>query len=128
LLGDKIVAVPYGDEHANDSNWGLVFDTVTKETTQFDIQLNFGGKYRFRCGIEYNGYAFFFPSGTPSCPIIVINDQGYIVKDETFEGLMFGRPIIHKNHINVLAYHMETQEHFIYVFGDALEVKQVTKI
>ena len=128
LLGDKIVAVPYGDEHANDSNWGLVFDTVTKETTQFDIQLNFGGKYRFRCGIEYNGYAFFFPSGTPSCPIIVINDQGYIVKDETFEGLMFGRPIIHKNYINVLAYHMETQEHFIYVFGDALEVKQVTKI
>jgi len=128
LLGDKIVAVPYGDEHANDSNWGLVFDTVTKETTQFDIKLDFGGKYRFRCGIEYKGNAYFFPSGTPSCPVIVIDDQGYIVKDETFKGLIFGRPIIHKDYINVLGYHIETQEHFIFVFGDNLKVKEVTKI
>jgi hypothetical protein len=77
MLGDNIVAVPYGDELLPlNSNRGLVFNTVTKQSYQFDIGLEFGGKYRFRCGVEFNNHAYFFPSGTPSCPILVIDENG----------------------------------------------------
>ena len=120
LLGDKIVAVPYGDEHANDSNWGLVFDTVTKETTQFDINVDFGGKYRFRCGIEYKGNAYFFPSGTPSCPILKINKLGEVVQGLYLKNIMFGRPIVYQDQIHVIGHNVRTSEEVIYIVKEDL--------
>ena len=129
MLGDNIVAVPYGDELLPlNSNRGLVFNTVTKQSYQFDIGLEFGGKYRFRCGVEFNNHAYFFPSGTPSCPILVIDENGNIIKEKYFEDIMFGRPIIYNNQITIITYHMKTQDHFICVFDDKLNIIQESKL
>ena len=120
LVGDKIIALPYGDEHADDSNWGLVFDTVTKESQQFDIKLNFGGKYRFRSGIEYMGNVYFFPSGTPSCPIIKINKNGNILTTAHLDNTMLGRPVIYNNQLCAIGHNMHTSKEVIYKFEEDL--------
>lgn len=125
LVGNNIIALPYGDEHTNDSNWGLVFNTVTKETTQFDIKLNFGGKYRFRSGIEYMGNAYFFPSGTPSCPILKIDQTGEIVRGVYVNNIMFGRPIVYQNQIHVIGHHMKTNEEAIYIVKEDLSYEML---
>ena len=120
MLGDRIIALPYGDEFASDSRWGLVFDTVTKQSYQFDIGLEFGGKYRFRSGIEYNGNAYFFPSGTPGCPIFKIDSKGTILHYEQFENTMLGRPIIYNNQMYAIGHNMTTNKEAIYKFKEDL--------
>lgn len=124
LMGNKIIGLPYGDEHYNDSNLGIMFDTISKEIKQFDIGLYHGGKYRYRSGIEYNNQAFFFPSGTPSCPIIKI-DQDLKIKKVYFENIMFGRPIIYNNLIAVIGYEISTENHFLYMFDKELDYKRI---
>ena len=113
LVGDNIVALPYGTEHG-ESNWGLVFNTVTKESKQFDIGIKHGGKYRYRCGIEYNGYAYFIPSGTPSCPIFKISKDGDELDSIYFDNVLFGRPIIHNDKLCVIGYDTISSQHLLY--------------
>lgn len=113
LVGDNIVALPYGTEHG-ESNWGLVFNTVTKESKQFDIGITHGGKYRYRSGIEYKGYAYFMPAGTPSCPIFRINKDGDEIQSIFFEHTLFGRPIIHNDKLCVIGYDTISSQHQLY--------------
>lgn len=113
LVGDNIVALPYGTEHG-ESNWGLIFNTITKQSKQFDIGITHGGKYRYRCGIEYKGYAYFIPSGTPSCPIFKVSKEGDELHSIYFEHTLFGRPIIHKDKLCVIGYDTETSDHMLY--------------
>lgn len=121
LLVDKIIGMPYGDEYCQDSNWGVVFDTVTKESKAIDINITHGGKYRYRCGIAYNNLAYFFPSGTPQCPLIVVDGNGNIKRKINFEYYMFGRPVIYKDKIHILAYHIHDETHHMFIFGENLE-------
>jgi len=116
-LGDKIIGMPYGDEYCEDSNWGVVFDNVTKESIPIDIGITHGGKYRYRCGIQYYHLAVFFPSGTPQCPIIVVRSDGVIHKKMQFDNIMFGRPIIYKDKIHILAYDTVKETQHLYIFG-----------
>lgn len=113
LVGNVIIAVPYGDEHCNDSNIGIVFDTVSKTIKEFDISLPFGGKYRFRCGQELDQHAVFFPTGTPSCPILVVDQQGNIKQKIPLENYLLGRPIKYKDKLATMAYELDTQCHYI---------------
>lgn len=123
LLDKKIIGLPYGDEFCTDSNWGLIFDTVTGESIQFDIgaHLNFGGKYRFRSGITFADKAYFFPAGTPSCPILVINSNGTIVKSLQLSNWLLGRPVVYNNAIYVIAYDITTTKHYILSFDEHLQ-------
>lgn len=116
-LGTKIIGMPYGDEHANDSNYGVVFDTVTKESKPIDIGITHGGKYRYRCGIQYYNFAVFFPSGTPQCPIIIVRSDGVIYRMLQFDNIMFGRPVLYKDKIHVLAYDTVKETQHMYIFG-----------
>jgi len=113
LIDDIIIAIPYGNENEYNSNWGLIFNTTTKEYKIFDIGINFGGKYRFRSGINHNGYAVFLPTGTPTCPILIIDKEGTIIKRETNNNLLLGRPIIHNNKIKTIAHNLITNENYI---------------
>jgi hypothetical protein len=124
-LGELIVGMPYGDEFSQDSNWGVIFNTVTKESKPIDIEITHGGKYRYRCGIEFNDLAVFFPSGTPQCPIIAVDKNGSIVKKLQFTNIMFGRPIIHKSHIHVLAYNTVNETQSLYIFDSNLKYEQL---
>ena len=94
-------------------------------TPQFDIKLNFGGKYRFRSGIEYMGNAYFFPSGTPSCPILKIDQTGEIVRGVYVNNIMFGRPIVYQNQIHVIGHHMKTNEEAIYIVKEDLSYEML---
>jgi hypothetical protein len=122
LVGDSIVALPYGEDYNDDSNWGLVFDTVTKQSRQFDIGLKFGGKYRFRSGIEYKGSAYFFPSGTPTCPILKISSQGSIEAELYIDGWLLGRPIVYDDNLCVIGYNLSTKEHKVFAFDENLSL------
>ena len=124
LVNDVIIALPYGDEHYLDSNWGLVYDTITGEHFLFDIGLKFGGKYRFRSGIEFNNMAVFFPTGTPTCPIMCIDSTGIIKKIE-LPNLLVGRPILHKNKLCTIAYHIQTEKHFVLSMDSSLEINLI---
>lgn len=117
-LGTKIIGMPYGDEYCSDSNYGIVFDTVTKQSTSFDIGVYHGGKYRYRCGIAYKDYAVFFPTGTPQCPVFVIDEYGNKVKILNCHSYMFGRPVIYRDKIHVLAYHITEETQHIFVFDE----------
>jgi hypothetical protein len=110
LVDDTIVALPYGDEWCDDSNWGLTYNIVTGKYKTFDIGLNFGGKYRFRSGISYNGNAVFLPTGTPSCPILVIDKNGNIVTRYDCSKYILGRPVLFKDSLVTMAYDLETKE------------------
>lgn len=120
LVGDIIVALPYGEDYNDDSNWGLVFDTVTKQIRQFDIGLKFGGKYRFRSGLAYKDSAYFFPAGTPSCPILKISKQGTIEAEIYMEEWLLGRPIVHQDTLCVLGYNLRSKQHTVFVFDQDL--------
>lgn len=129
LLDDVIIGVPYGDEDSDNSNWGIVFNTVDKTSKAFDIGISHGGKYRYRCGVAHKNYAFFFPSGTPSCPILKIDREGNVVLTKFFEGYMLGRPIVYMNMLAVIAYNIETNEHHVwYLDHDDLEILGKQKI
>lgn len=121
LLNNKIIGMPYGDEYCEDSNYGVIFDTVTKESKSIDISITHGGKYRYRCGIVYNNKAVFFPSGTPQCPVLVIDEDGNITKIMNYQYHMFGRPVIHKGKIHVLAYHIKDETHHLFIFDENLD-------
>lgn len=126
LVGDVIIAVPYGDEHCNDSNIGIVFNTVDKTIKEFDIALSFGGKYRFRCGQEFNQHAVFFPTGTPLCPILVVDQQGNIKRKIPLENYLLGRPIKYKNKLATIAYELDTQCHYIMFLDSDLNLQFVS--
>lgn len=119
LIDDVIIGVPYGDEYAHNSNWGVVFNTTDKTSKAFDIEIGYGGKYRYRCGIAYHNSAYFFPSGTPSCPVIKVDKEGKV--DKLFvEGVMLGRPVIYNNKIAVISYNIETKEQKVLLFDKDL--------
>jgi hypothetical protein len=113
LVDDTIISLPYGDEMSNDSNWGLLFDVNTKEHRVFDIGINFGGKYRFRSGINYQGKAMFLPTGTPSCPILLIDTNGNVVSKEYSNDFLIGRPIKHNNMVKTMAYSFKDKESYV---------------
>lgn len=113
LLKDKIIALPYGDEYEFNSNWGVSFDTVTKETKEFDIGFSFGGKWRYAAGINFFDDAVFFPVGTPTLPIMVISEDLKIKTSINMSEYLIGRPIIFQNKLTSLAYHLENQTHHL---------------
>lgn len=119
LLDDIIIGLPYGSKHSSDSHWGIAFNTVTKESSAFDLgnDLNYGGKYRFRCGINYNGVAVFLPSGTPNLPIVSI-DKNLKVSKTYIDDVMLGRPIIHDGMLTTLGYHMTNNTTSLYRFNN----------
>jgi hypothetical protein len=119
LNGNHIIGLPYGDEYCEDSNWGIVFNTITKESKCFDIGITHGGKYRYRCSICYYNLAVFFPTGTPQCPIIAVNNDGEIIYKKYYSNIMFGRPVIYQEKIHVIGYDIHTEKHYIYKFDYA---------
>ena len=110
LVDDTIIALPYGDDNTEDSNYGLIYNTITGEHFTFDIGITHGGKYRFRSGISYKGNAVFLPSGTPACPILVINKQGQLVHKQYMSEYLLGRPVIHNGSLMTMAHNLSTQE------------------
>jgi len=118
LIGDNIIGLPYGDESCNHSNYGIVFNTVTKESKHFDIHIGAGGKYRYRSSIEYNGYAVFVPAGSPQYPMLVIDSEGNIHKVLNFNLHLFGRPVIYNNKLHIISYHIEKESHHMFVFNN----------
>jgi hypothetical protein len=125
LLDNVIIGLPYGDKNDTNSRYGIVFDTVNKTSKSFDVGLGFGGKYRYRSGISFNELAWFFPSGSPNCPILVIDKFGKIVYERKFEHLMFGRPVIYKEKIYILVYSIETEQQMIYIFDENFNITVV---
>lgn len=114
LLGDKIIAMPYGHKDNGDANFGLIFNTKTYEQSTFDIGVSFGGKYRFRSGIEFNGMAVFLPTGTPAAPITAVDDKGNILFQQTTPEYILGRPIVLDGFIQTLAHQVETNKLFLF--------------
>jgi hypothetical protein len=113
LVDDTIIALPYGDEHSDDSNWGLTYNVVTGKHSVFDIGLSFGGKYRFRSGIAYGNNAMFLPTGTPSCPILTINKSGEILSRDMYADHLLGRPVIHDNKVVTMGHNFNDQESYV---------------
>jgi hypothetical protein len=111
LLDDVIIAVPYGHKDNGDANYGLMFNTTTYEHSTFDVGQSFGGKYRFRCGIDYNNVAIFFPAGTPNADIVAIDKTGTVIFRKSFPEYILGRPIEYNGLLYTLAYQVVTQEH-----------------
>lgn len=109
LVDDTIIALPYGDENFNDSNWGLIYNINTRDYKVFDIGIHHGGKYRFRSGIAYKGNAVFLPSGSPSCPLMVINKQGEVITKSYHPNVMLGRPIVYKDRLVTMSYDFSTK-------------------
>jgi hypothetical protein len=127
LVGNKIIGVPYGDEYCNDSNLGIVFDILSKDITQFDIDISHGGKYRYRSGVAYKDHAYFFPAGTPSCPILKINELG-VVKRLQLENTMVGRPVVYDDLLFSMCYNINTKEQFIISVDEDLNHKVEFKL
>jgi hypothetical protein len=125
LVEDKIIGVPYGDEFCYDSNLGIVFDVNTKDIKQFDIGIAHGGKYRYRSGISYKGSAFFFPGGSPSCPIIKVSREGTVEKKLYFEDTMLGRPLLFKDKMYAISYNLKDKSQSILEFDKDLNYKSV---
>lgn len=128
LLNENIIGLPYGEEYEENSNWGVVFNTVTKQSKRFDIKLNFGGKYRYRCGIAYKGNAIFLPTGSPDCPIISVDENGNFKASKIDSNLIFGRPIIHNDILMSICYNITDSSHTIVEIDEDLNLKEVTKI
>jgi len=125
LVENKIIGVPYGDEFCYDSNLGIVFDVNTKEIKQFDIGIAHGGKYRYRSGISYKGSAFFFPGGSPSCPIIKVSQEGTVEKKLYFEDTMLGRPLLFKDKMYAISYNLKNKSQSILEFDEDLNYESV---
>jgi hypothetical protein len=114
VLNDVIIAMPYGHKDNGDANHGLVFNTKTYKHTTFDIGANFGGKYRFRSGIAFNGLAVFLPTGTPAAPIIVVDKKGNILFEETNTNFILGRPELYNEMVYTLAYEIATGDCYMF--------------
>jgi hypothetical protein len=114
LLEDTIVAMPYGHKDDKENNFGLLFNTKTYEHSNFNVGQEFGGKYRFRSGVEFNNLAVFFPTGSPNVEIIAVDIIGNIIWKKLFKEYIFGRPIVYNNKATTIAYHIETKKHYIF--------------
>ena len=114
LVDDTIIAVPYGHKNDGNANYGLVFNVNTYEHHIFDIGQTFGGKYRFRCGTEFNGVAVFLPTGSPTADILVVDKTGNILLRKNLSGYILGRPIVHNDLVYSLAYCIETKQHCMF--------------
>ena len=129
FVDETVIGLPYGDEDdLRIVAWGVVFDTVTKQSKRFDIKLNFGGKYRYRCGIAYKGNAIFLPTGSPDCPIISVDENGNFKASKIDSNLIFGRPIIHNDILMSICYNITDSSHTIVEIDEDLNLKEVTKI
>lgn len=118
---EYIIGLPYGSEYTHDSNWGIIYNTITDTSYAFDIGLNFGGKYRFRSGIEYKGRAVFLPTGSVNCPIMSVGTDGSI-QIKYFENVLFGRPLLHNDLIYTMAFDIRRQKSFIVTINEDLEL------
>ena len=113
LVDNVIVGLPYGDKHQSDSNHGIIYNCDTGESKSFNISLGFGGKYRFRCGIQYLNFAVFFPSGTPSAPLIVLDKEGNSIHHQYYSDYVLGRPIVYQDKLWTIGYHIESKNQFL---------------
>lgn len=116
LVGDTIVALPYGDKSQENSNYGLVYNCVTGQHKSFNFgdTLGFGGKYRFRCCIEYKNHAVFFPSGTPAAPLIILDTDGNNIHRSYYSDYVLGRPVVHEDKLWTIAYEIKTKNQFLF--------------
>ena len=128
LVDETIIGVPYGDADDFESKYGVVFDTVTKQSRPFDIEIGYGGKYRFKCGIAYKGRAIFLPSGTPGLPIISVATDGTFHATRTDNSKLFGRPIIYKEKLYTLVFNTIDNSHSLVEIDEWLRVNEVIKI
>jgi len=119
LVDDTIVALPYGDKSQDTSNYGLVYNCDTGKSKSFNLseELTFGGKYRFRCGIEFEGCAVFFPTGSPSVPLIVVDKEGNNIHRQYYSDYVLGRPIMYRSRIWTIAYEIQTKKQFLFALG-----------
>lgn len=118
LIGDTIIAMPYGHKDNGDANFGLIFNVNTYEHATFDMGVSFGGKYRFRSGIEFNGNAVFLPTGTPAAPIVVVDKTGKILFEKTMPEYILGRPLAFEGKIYTLAHQVETNHLFMFTLDE----------
>ena len=123
LLEDTIIAMPYGNKNDKENNYGLLFNTTTYKHSTFDIGQEFGGKYRFRSGIEFNNLAVFFPTGSPNIEIIAVDITGNIIWKKLFNEYIFGRPIVYNNQATTIAYHIKTKKHYLFSLTKNFETK-----
>jgi len=120
-VDEYIIGLPYGTKGDTNSRWGISFNTTTNDSACFDLGEDFadGGKYRFRCGVNFNNNAVFFPAGTPDCPIVKVS-KDLTITTKHIEGVMFGRPIVHDNKLKVLGYDMRDATNSLYEFDESL--------
>ena len=128
LVDETIIGLPYGDEDDFKSSFGVVFDTITKQSKAFDIGVGYGGKYRFKCGIAYRGRAIFLPTGSPGCPIVSVDTDGKFHLVKTDSTKLFGRPIIYNNMIYTLIYNIIDNTHNLVTIDEWLRINEVAKI
>jgi len=122
LIDNYLLALPYGDEHHNDSNIGVSINLLDYTFNEIDIEKSFGGKYRFRSGVAYNGSAYFWPTGTLGCSIIKISKEGNIIKEINTPDKLWGRPIIHNDKICVISVNIESNAHQVEFFDEDLNI------
>jgi len=122
-LDNIIVAMPYGHKDDGDANFGLIFDTDTNKHFTFDVEQQFGGKYRFRSGIEFDGNAVFLPTGSPTIPITAVTRDGKIIYSKLFADYVIGRPLLYSNMIYSMAYHLENKEHYLFTIDKQFNVE-----
>jgi hypothetical protein len=119
LVDNTIIALPYGDKSQSTSNHGLAYNCDTGKSRSFDINesLNFGGKYRFRSGIAFDGHAVFFPTGSPAAPLIVVDKEGNIIHRQYYSDYVLGRPIMYRGRVWTIAYEIETKKQFLFALN-----------
>lgn len=125
MIDDVIIGLPYGDEKSTNSNIGILFNTTTKESKSIDIKIGTGGKYRYRSGIVFDNKVWFFPAGTPLCPLIVIDKFGNIIEYQQFKNLLFGRAVLYQSKIFIIAYDVENNKHFIMSFDSLFNIEYI---
>lgn len=120
LVDNNIIALPYGDKNQSTSNYGLVYNCDTGKSKSFGLSetLNFGGKYRFRSGIKFNGHAVFFPTGSPAAPLIVLDKEGETIHLQYYSDYVLGRPIEYRGRIWTIAYEIETKKQFLFALDN----------
>jgi hypothetical protein len=98
-----------------------VYNCDTGKSESFDISetLNFGGKYRFRSGIEFEGYAVFFPTGSPSVPLIVLDKEGNTIHRQYYRDYVLGRPIVYQGRVWTIAYEIKTKQQFLFALDSS---------
>jgi len=122
LVGQHIICLPYGHKEQNNSQYGLVFDTVTYNYKIFNIHQGFGGKYRFRSGINYNNLAVYLPVGSPSADVLIIDTNGNIIFRKSLREYVLGRPVLHNNKVCTLAYNLKNKKHSLFTLDENFEI------